>query len=254
MAAPVERDRVAYSVPIQLKLPPMPVIRNVLFDAGGTLLDLEYQRLREVLAAEVPTLTPLPGEFDFARGERDARAWFLAHVQRGLPPADAWNGYFERVLAGAGVPRTEIPSILTALWRKNLAEGLWHRPVPDAVATVAALRARGLRLAVVSNAEGRVAADLEEAGLAQYFETIVDSHLVGVSKPDPRIFEIALARLGASPEESVYVGDLYGIDVRGARSAGLSAVLIDRWDLQPDADCPRIACLGELERTIDAAI
>ena len=80
------------------------------------------------------------------------------------------------------------------------------------------------------------------------------SHLVGVSKPDPRIFEIALARLGASPEESVYVGDLYGIDVRGARSAGLSAVLIDRWDLQPDADCPRIACLGELERTIDAAI
>ncbi|PYR51892.1 MAG: hypothetical protein DMF89_04430 [Acidobacteria bacterium] len=213
----------------------MPVIRNVLFDAGGTLLDLEYQRLREVLAAEVPTLTPLPGEFDFARGERDARAWFLAHVQRGLPPADAWNGYFERVLAGAGVPRTEIPSILTALWRKNLAEGLWHRPVPDAVATVAALRARGLRLAVVSNAEGRVAADLEEAG-------------------DPRIFEIALARLGASPEESVYVGDLYGIDVRGARSAGLYAVLIDRWDLQPDADCPRIACLGELERTIDAAI
>ena len=56
-----------------------------------------------------------------------------------------------------------------------------------------------------------------------------------------------MERVGAAPAESVYVGDLYRIDVEGARAAGLSAVLLDRWQLQSEVDCPRIERLGELE-------
>lgn len=241
-------------------------IRFVFFDAGGTLVDLEYRYLREVLDARRDDVGPAgdravtlgaraqPDDADFERGERDARAWFIGHVKQGGAPADAWNGYFERVYAGAGVPEGELSALLPALWQRNVADGLWHRPVPGAAATLTSLRNQGLRLAVISNAEGRVAMDLEAAGLAKYFETIVDSHHVGVSKPDPRIFGIAMERLSATAAESVYVGDLYGIDVNGARAAGLSAVLLDRWQLQSEVDCPRIERLSELEGVLHSVL
>jgi len=61
---------------------------------------------------------------------------------------------------------------------------------------------------VVSNAEGQVEQDLVAAGFGAYLETVVDSHRVGVAKPDPRIFAIALGRLGAGAEQALYVGDV----------------------------------------------
>jgi HAD superfamily hydrolase (TIGR01549 family) len=118
--------------------------------------------------------------------------------------------------------------------------------MPGAAAALAALRARGFRVGVVSNADGRVAALLEAAGLAPHLETIVDSHLEGVEKPDPEIFRRALARLGVAAHRTAYVGDIFAIDVLGARAAGLSAILIDETGAYADAECPRIASLAEL--------
>jgi len=110
-----------------------------------------------------------------------------------------------------------------------------------------ALRARGLALGVVSNADGRVEADLVRAGLRGRFATVVDSHVVGVEKPDPAIFHLALAHMDAEPATTLYVGDVFSIDVLGARSAGLAAVLLDPLGDYPGADgCPRIRRLAEL--------
>ena len=61
---------------------------------------------------------------------------------------------------------------------------------------------------------------------------------MGVEKPDPRIFQIALERAGLEPSEAAYVGDLYSIDVLGARAAGLHAVLMDPGACWPPRDCP----------------
>jgi putative hydrolase of the HAD superfamily len=80
---------------------------------------------------------------------------------------------------------------------------------------------------VVSNSDGRAAAALAAAGLLDAFEFVIDSGEVGVEKPDPRIFQIALDRLGVSPAAALYVGDLYEVDVVGARAAGLDVVLLD---------------------------
>ena len=80
----------------------------------------------------------------------------------------------------------------------------------------------------MSNAEGQVAGDAQRFGLAPYFDAIIDSHIVGVAKPDPRIFQIALERLGVAADEARFAGDIYSIDVVGARAAGIEARLIDQ--------------------------
>src|SRR5262249_35775684 len=88
------------------------------------------------------------------------------------------------------------------------------------------LAARGYRMGVVSNADGRVRKLLEEAGLADRLEIVLDSALVGMEKPDPRIFLSASAEIGVPPAGCAYVGDIYEIDIVGARAAGRRAILI----------------------------
>ena len=88
-------------------------------------------------------------------------------------------------------------------------------PLEQAAETLQGLRARGLRTAVVSNADGRVEALLRAAGLGAHLELVVDSHYEGIEKPDPEIFRRALARMGVRAERAVYVGDIYSIDVVG---------------------------------------
>jgi putative hydrolase of the HAD superfamily len=88
------------------------------------------------------------------------------------------------------------------------------------------LRAAGLKLGVVSNSDGRVDEALRAAALREYFDVVIDSALMGVEKPDPRIFQAALDALGVAAHEALYVGDLYHVDVLGARAAGMDAVLL----------------------------
>src|SRR5262245_56249570 len=75
-------------------------------------------------------------------------------------------------------------------------------------------------------------------GLSRHFVFVLDWYEVGVEKPDPRIFRLALERAGVRAEEAVYVGDLYSVDVLGARAAGLSAVLLDPGGCWGARDCP----------------
>ena len=72
-----------------------------------------------------------------------------------------------------------------------------------------------------------------------------------VEKPDPRFFEIALTRSGARRESTIHVGDLYEVDVVGARAAGITPVLLDAAGLYPDADCDRVRSLGDLVSRLD---
>ena len=108
------------------------------------------------------------------------------------------------------------------------------------------MRQRGLKLTIVSNANGKLHVLFERLALAGCVDCLLDSHVEGVEKPDPRFFELALARSGARRETTIHVGDLYQVDVVGARAAGLRAVLLDEGGLYPDVDCPRVRSLPEL--------
>jgi putative hydrolase of the HAD superfamily len=220
----------------------------ILFDAGGTLLEVDYRHLQGVLRGGNggPALPEPPGESAFLTAERPARAWFLSHTGEGGMPPDAWRGYFGRLFTGAGLAEEVVPGALDRLWDLNVRSGLWHRAAAEAAEALSLLREAGFRMAVISNSEGRVEQDIAEAGLGGFFECVTDSSRVGVEKPDPRIFRLTCERLGTLPEACVYVGDIYGIDVVGARRAGLAPVLIDRFRLQEGADCPRIESLLEL--------
>jgi putative hydrolase of the HAD superfamily len=118
--------------------------------------------------------------------------------------------------------------------------------MPSTPTVLAQLRARGLTLGVISNSDGRVNAILQGCGVGQFFDLVIDSHEVGVEKPDPRIFDLALRRLNCQPRHALYVGDIYGIDVVGSERAGLQAALLDTLGLYEGVQCRKIRHLREL--------
>ncbi len=79
------------------------------------------------------------------------------------------------------------------------------------------------------------------------FDSFIDSHLCGFEKPDPRIFECALRSLGVTPQQSLYVGDIYSIDLVGAQRSGMAAILMDISGAYRDTPYPRVESLVELE-------
>ena len=105
---------------------------------------------------------------------------------------------------------------------------------------------------MVSNANGRLRHLFDRLQLTRWFDHVLDSHEWGVEKPDPRLFHLALERSGAEPGRTVHVGDLYHVDVMGARRAGLRhAVLFDMADLYGGVDCPRVGSFGALVEWVD---
>ncbi len=122
---------------------------------------------------------------------------------------------------------------------------------PDAREAVASLRDRGYRLGLISNFEPWLEDLLVRLGLADLFSVLVISGKEGVEKPHPRLFEIALERVGARPEECLHVGDSPNSDYRGAREVGMRAVLLDRWGRHPSFAGERISDLRELLTLLD---
>lgn len=229
-------------------------LRAVLFDAGNTLMHLDYEFIAAVLAEHGYPRAPV----DLRIAEYAAKAALDQHMMPRLDTqgveALLWRdeqgsrpSYFGITMHTLGIPEAATQPILGALQAHNRERCLWRVVEPDTAAVLEALRARGLELAVISNADGRVEGDLERAGLRDQFATVVDSHVVGVEKPHAAIFNLALERIHVTPDTALYVGDVFSIDVLGARGAGLDAVLVDTLNRYPGRiDCPRVSRLAEL--------
>jgi putative hydrolase of the HAD superfamily len=227
-------------------LPRLDRLQAILFDVGGTLVELDYAFIAECARDRGLAIEPEA----LRRGEAVSRRQVDAAARRrgGALASDAQRraGYLGGLLAEAGVPRQECPALVAQMEVAHARRNLWRVEVRGAARTLAGLRQRGLRTAVVSNADGRVQAILATLGLAAHLSLVLDSHLEGVEKPDPEIFRRALSRLGVAPARAAYVGDIYSIDVVGARAAGLTPILLDPTDGYADADCPRLRSLEEL--------
>lgn len=218
----------------------------VLFDLGGVLVHLDYASIAAEAASLGVALDAgvLPRAEGHARRSIDARAGVIGEV----PGTDATRvpDYFDDLLAGAGLDAAVRAELVPRLRARHRESNLWRVPFAEAAGTITRLRAAGLRLGVVSNADGRAAAVLEAAGLAGGFDAILDSHLEGVEKPHAEIFHRALDRIGVRPERAVFVGDILSIDIVGARGAGLRPILIDPAAAYADVDVERIERLPEL--------
>ncbi len=225
-------------------------LETVFLDAGGVFLYPNWWRVSDALATHGVQVSPETLKAADPRARRE-----LDDLKVIGGTTDVSRGWlmFDLILAHAGVPRSESTSAaLAELHQYHTRSNLWEY-VPDTVSpALAALRRRGLRIVVVSNANGTLRAHLDRLGLTSRFDVVLDSADEGVEKPDPRFFEIALDKSGARKETTIHVGDLYYVDVVGARNAGLRGVLLDEANLRPDADCPRVQSLDELVGKIAA--
>ena len=206
-------------------------MKAVLFDAGNTLLFLDHDRMAAAVGAALGV--PLDPQRLAGAAGHAARA---AERARGMD-RDRARVYLEALFTGAGVPADRMTEVGDCLRRLHAENHLWCRLAAGTREALDRLRAGGLRLGVVSNSDGRVEEALIAAGLRDCFDVVLDSAVVGVEKPDPAIFRAALDALGVAPGEALYVGDLYDVDVVGARAAGMEAGL-----LVPDADGPGPDC------------
>jgi putative hydrolase of the HAD superfamily len=220
------------------------MLETVFLDAGGVLLFPNWTRIQTALAGQGVQVTA----DEIARAEPRARKQLDERRTIGTT-TDASRGwlFFDLILEHAGIQRSsQTAAALTELHAYHQANNLWEL-VPDGVRpALTALRHHGLTLVVVSNANGTLRAHMDRIGLSAHVDIVIDSQDEGVEKPDPRLFEIALERAGARRESTIHVGDLYQVDVVGARAAGLRGVLLDETGLHPDADCERVASLAEL--------
>jgi putative hydrolase of the HAD superfamily len=229
-----------------VSLPSPSSVRALLLDAGGVLVRPNFVRVAEALRARGVSVdaAALAAAEPGAKKELDRppSPGFATDAERG------WH-YFNLVLAGAGVVRSAATdAALAELKAWHDRHCLWE-DVPEGVpSSLERLRARGLPLAVVSNSNGTLRGLLDRLGLLASFDVVLDSAVEGVEKPDPRFFRLALDRLGVDARRALHVGDVYHVDVVGARSAGIRPVLVDEAGLYPEADCPRVRSLAELAR------
>ena len=239
----------------------------VFFDVGDTLTFLDVHQLATHLAAYGIAATPeqlLQGQasvrpsIDEAVVER-LEAFERAHaagevhdVMKLHESADGflrWLGAIVRAAAphvDSDTRRAAVGALRTAAPEDG--ERLFDRMEPELVPTLEALRAAGIKLGVISNAEGTVEERLHDHGFGHHFDVIIDSAVVGIEKPYRGIFEIALTRMGADPARTVHIGDFYGFDIVGARNAGITGILMDPSETYRThyPDVPAVTSIAEL--------
>jgi len=217
----------------------------VFLDAGGVLVAPNPRVITERFTAAGFAIDPARVLDAHYQG---VRALDEAHAEPEV--FDDYHVAFATHLGLDGSSASDAATVLRLLWETS---GLWNQPIPGAAEALAALADVGIPIVIVSNADGTVADLLAGTGLLQVGDGpgtsvagIIDSGTVGVAKPDPRIFELALDVVGATPDRAIHIGDTHQYDVRGARAAGIRPVLIDHLGIRTDVDCERVAHLVDV--------
>lgn len=213
----------------------------VLLDAGNTVVFLDHAAVADVVTSHGH---PVDGRV-LAQVEGVAKRKYESLLAAGVSHEDGWGLYLRTLLEEGGLDAASARELVAPLRRAHDAFNLWRRVPGDLIPALDCLAAANKRVGIVSNSEGRLPELFERVGLAGRFEIVVDSHFEGVRKPDPELFRRALARLHVDASRAVYLGDIPGVDVVGARAAGLEAVLVDALGFYPDyADADRVESVG----------
>ena len=229
------------------------MLRAVFFDAGGTLVHPDYGRVAEALRR---TVGRAPARAALAEAEYAGRAAVEAAMSAdpALTDGSRWQLHFTGALTALGFSPDELRRAGPAIRAEHERANLWTAVQPGAAEGLGSLRRRGLVVGCISNSNGTVAELLTSVGLGGALDFVVDSGVVGVEKPDPAIFRIALAQAAVAPEEAMHVGDLYPVDVIGARRAGIEPVLLDPLARYRDRGCRTAADVPAFCRTLVSSL
>jgi putative hydrolase of the HAD superfamily len=213
-------------------------IDAVLFDAGGIFV--------------IPDPTVLAPLLTYYGATSDLAMYHRAHY-RGMAAKSDWDSYNVAYVETIGVPEHDVVEAATVLGRSRNAY-TWRWPLDDSVEALRQLHQRNVPIGIVSNASGQIEDILSRSAVCQVGEgtgvpvrIVIDSHVVGVSKPDAKIFDFGLAAFTEFDRSRIaYVGDSVTMDIGGARNAGLVPVLLDPYDDHAGADFYRVKSLLEL--------
>lgn len=230
----------------------MPPIDAVLLDVGGVLVLPDHERIAGAIArAGVRVDTTLL--------DRAHYAGVAALTEFTEGDREIWVAYNRAYARACSVPEDVIDDVVEHLLNEFATGEVWDRTIPGTREAMHALVDLGVPMAIVSNADGNCEQRLRDAGICQLgpgagveVATILDSTVVGVAKPDPRIFDLALEALRVAPERVIHVGDTPGADVVGAHAAGVHPVLMDPYDFHPDLDVEHVASLADVVELVRA--
>jgi len=210
------------------------------FDVGNTLLFPDHKRMLHALHdRQIFPSDDLLKEIE-RRTKREFDSLLESHsaVDHGF-----WHIYYSHLLEELRLPDDSVHADLVSRTRISAN---WCEVRPRTREVLQRL-AKHYRLAVISNADGKIADVLARCGIADCFETITDSGIVGREKPDPAIFDEAVRSLGVSAADGIYIGDVYSVDYLGATRFGMQSILFDVAGAYRDRGLPRVESLEELE-------
>ncbi len=234
-------------------------LETVFLDVGNTLVSMDFDWICHELAVRGVRCDTAA----FRRAEAAARPaigrWVsgLARIE----DSNSFPVYLQTILDHlpstqndprdtSGLDRNELVAQLNVVLKAQGTVRLWSTVLPGVPQALRDLRQVGLTLVAVSNSDGTVEHTLEKVGLREHFDAVIDSTVVAVEKPDPRIFQLALDKVNADPFRTLHVGDLYEVDVVGARAAGLHVALVDPFGDWSHVDCERVVDITQLAHRI----
>jgi putative hydrolase of the HAD superfamily len=222
--------------------------RAVFFDVGNTLLypfPSVSEVCRQVLAdaghsrdlGAIDALMPMVDAYYEDRYRQDDTFWTSEGETSGV-----WVGMYSLLCRELGIDE-DAEDLARRVYDEFGDSSRW-RAYDDVAPTLRRLKERGLATGIISNWDRRLASLLEGLGLSLDLDTVVSSADVALHKPDPRIFELACARVGVDPAEALHVGDHHYADIVGATAVGMTAVLIDRAGQSVDGAITSLEQLG----------
>ncbi len=211
------------------------------FDVGSTLLFANRERMLQPLYERgiVPSEQELRALECVVKNQFDDILEHDGRADHGF-----WDLFYTRLFEKYQLNDEPLRQRVIANTRNS---SHWDQIRPGTREALEQLAAR-YQIAVISNADGKIAELLARCGIADCFATITDSGIVGHEKPHPVIFQTALASMGAKPGDSLYIGDVYAVDYCGATRAGMEAVLFDVCGAYRNKGLPRVETLQELIR------
>jgi HAD superfamily hydrolase (TIGR01662 family) len=225
-------------------------VTTVLFDFDGTLVFHKPDSFEVISAFCAEMGQPLDPEAQ-RKGRRIRHEYFVDPAIReqldGLAPGEFWHHFNRHLLAALGIER-DLDHLAAEVTARVHSLQLVHYCPEVGCQTLAELRARGYGLGLITNRDNveHFHELLDAVELRSHFDMTLASGEVGVRKPQPGIFDIALSRMGALASQSIYVGDNYWADVVGAQDAGVTPVLLDPHHLFPEATCLTLERIDEL--------
>lgn len=236
-------------------------IDAVVFDIGGVFTVRHHEVISGALRPAGFDVPEDPAAYHRAHHDAVRAMSDLLRAQNSVNEyePEVWLNWERGYLRSLGVPDERLEEAVrtvVGLFDKRAINTIWCQLLDENVVAFQRIVAAGIPVAIVSNNDGTAEAQLKGFEICQAgpgplpsVAIVVDSAVVGHSKPDPAIFAPALEALGTDPARTLYVGDTVHADVHGAQAAGMQVVQLDPYDLHTDFDhlrLPTVAALADL--------